>query len=141
MRRRSRSRTACSAFRLSSAMLSKLKKIERSARSGRMTMSSMPFKITGRVASNSVSSMSLYNDRVAKPPPVANRHSVSEIQSGRLETLSNANKCPLFAAMNRSRSSRGRARNGALLGSITLRRIAVKVDFAVPCSPATQRTG
>ena len=60
---------------------------------------------------------------------------MSEIHAGRPDTLSKASRWPLLAAMNRSRSSRGRARNGAVLGSSNALRIAEKVDFAEPCSP------
>src|SRR5262245_45115387 len=43
--------------------------------------------------------------------------------------------------MNKSRSSRGKARNGAVFGSISARKIAVKVDFAEPCSPERTSSG
>jgi hypothetical protein len=66
---------------------------------------------------------------------------VSEIQAGKPDTLSKASTWPLLAAMNRSRSSRGSARNGAVFGSISARRIAEKVDFAEPCSPESTITG
>jgi hypothetical protein len=42
--------------------------------------------------------------------------------------------------MNRSRSSRGNARNGAVFGSTSARIIAEKVDFADPCSPNNTMT-
>ena len=45
-------------------------------------------------------------------------------QAGSPETLSNVSTCPLVAAMNRSLSSRGRARSGAELGSMSARRMA-----------------
>src|SRR5262245_31027537 len=43
--------------------------------------------------------------------------------------------------MNSSRSSRESARNGAVLGSISARNSAEKVDFADPCSPDRAKTG
>ena len=79
--------------------------------------------------------------RTANPPPVARRQSVSEIHAGRPDTLSKARTWPLLAAMNRSRSSRGKARSGAVFGSSSARRIAVKVDLAEPCSPDSTITG
>jgi transposase len=45
------------------------------------------------------------------------------------------------AAMNRSRSLCGRARNGAVFGSSSGRRIAKKVDLADSCSPVSTTTG
>jgi hypothetical protein len=63
-----------------------------------------------------------------------------EIQSGTLDTLSNASTGLLFAAMKRSRTSRGRARKGAVLGSSSDRMIVVKWTWH-PCSPHTMRTG
>ena len=49
---------------------------------------------------------------------------------GTPDTLSKESTCPLFAAMNRSRSSRGSDRRGAVLGSVSARNICEKVDFA-----------
>ena len=66
---------------------------------------------------------------------------MSEIHAGKPDTLSKASTWPLLAAMNRSRSSRGKARKGAVLGSSSARRIAEKVDFADPCSPDSTITG
>ena len=49
---------------------------------------------------------------------------------------------PLLAAMNNSRSSRGRARTDATLGSISARRSFERTVFAdPPCSPAMAKTG
>ena len=59
MRGRSASNAAhssCSGRRRSSGIGSSVRNTARSARSGRVTMSSMPFRITGRAASNSTSS-------------------------------------------------------------------------------------
>ena len=53
--------------------------------------------------------------------------------------LSNASTCALVAVMKRSRSSRGRARSGAVFGSTMAR--AENVDFAEPCSPDSARIG
>jgi hypothetical protein len=49
-------------------------------------------------------------------PPVASRQSVSEIHAGKPDTLSKASTWLLLAAMDKSRSSRGNARKGAVLG-------------------------
>ena len=68
----------------------------------------------------------------ANPPPVASRQSVSEIQAGKPETLSKASTWPLLAAMNRSRSSRGRARKGAVLGSSSAQDRRKGVTWRVP---------
>jgi hypothetical protein len=46
-----------------------------------VTMSVIPFRITGRMESNIFSSESEYNWRVLNPPPVE-RHNVSDIQVG-----------------------------------------------------------
>ena len=97
----------------SSAIASRLRKSARSARSGRVTTSSIPFRMTGRHASKSTSSLSAYSSRAWKPPPVEMRQSKSASQGGMFEMLSNASRWPLFAAMKRSRSSRGNDRNGA----------------------------
>jgi hypothetical protein len=75
---------------------------------------------------------------VANPPPVASRQSVSEIQSGNRDTLSNDSIQPFEAAMNRSRSSRGKARSVDALGSINARTNAANVDLHVPCSVEQQ---
>src|SRR6516165_4440155 len=48
---------------------------------------------------------------------------------------------PEASAMKRSRSSRGRARKGAVLGSSNARRTAEMVDFPDPCSPDSTITG
>ena len=48
---------------------------------------------------------------------------------------------PLLAAMNNSRSSRGSARAGATLGSISARRSFERMVFADPCSPEMAKTG
>ena len=66
---------------------------------------------------------------------------MSDIHAGRPDTLSKASTWPLLAAMNRSRSSRGSARSGAVFGSSSARKIAEKVDFAEPCSPDSTITG
>jgi hypothetical protein len=95
---------------------SSVRNTARSARWGRVTISSLPFRITGRAPSNSTSSWSVLSWRTAKPPPVANRQSVSEIPPPqRPDTLSKASTWPLLAAMNRSRYSHSKARKGALI--------------------------
>ena len=66
---------------------------------------------------------------------------MSDSQGGRPLRLSKARTWPLPAAMNNSRSSRGSARTGATLGSISARRSFDRTVFADPCSPATARTG
>jgi len=73
--------------------------------------------------------------------PLASRQRVSDSQGGKPLTLSNARTRPLLAAMNNSRSSRGMARTGATLGSITPRKRLERTVFADPCSPAMAKTG
>ena len=70
--------------------------------------------------------------KLANGEAAAGGQSTERVEPG---TLSKASTGPLLAAMNRSRSSRGKARNGAVFGSSNARRIAEKVDFAEPCSP------
>jgi hypothetical protein len=69
---------SASGRRRSSGIGSSMRNTARSARSDRVTMSSMPFRITGRAASKSTSSWSVYSWRTAKPPPVASRHNVGQ---------------------------------------------------------------
>src|SRR4051794_9522410 len=59
----------------------------------------------------------------------------------RCETLSKVIIHELVDAISRSRSSRGRLRNGVTLGSTSRRRTFDVVDLAVPCSPLTTRIG
>ena len=77
----------------------KVRRIARSAKSARLIMSSMPLRRIGRTALSSISSVSVYSCRVANPPAVANRQSVSESQLGRPETLSKASRWPFVAAI------------------------------------------
>ena len=66
---------------------------------------------------------------------------VSESQGRTADTLSMAIRCWLLAAMNRSRSSPGGARNGVELGSTNARKMRVVVDLLVPGSPTRTSTG
>ena len=69
-------------------------------------------------------------------------------QSRRLERLSNATRCPLLAAMMRSRSSRGAERSGVLAGStsdrntrpVVLALVAARTDgqLTYPCGACLQ---
>ena len=63
--------------RFSSEISSKVTNRARSARSGRVMMSPMPFRMIGRAASNSTSSLLVHSERTEKPPPLDSRHSVS----------------------------------------------------------------
>jgi len=101
----------------------------------------MPFKITGLMASKITSSWSVYNSRVANPPPVDNRHIESESHGEMEEILSKEMIHPLLAAIIRSRASLGSARSGAEFGSLKARRTSAVVDFALPCSPFKTSTG
>jgi hypothetical protein len=76
-----------------------------------------------------------------KALPLASRQRVSDNQGGKPLRLSKARTWLLLAAMNNSRSSRGRARTGATLGSISARRSLERTVFADPCSPAMAKTG
>ncbi|MGD0900040.1 MAG: hypothetical protein ABR915_19575 [Thermoguttaceae bacterium] len=53
-----------------------------------MATSSMLVSNIGRCESKMISSESVYNSRVANPPPVLNRHKASESQGGTLDKLS-----------------------------------------------------
>ena len=66
---------AFSVLRRSSGIVGNVSWIARSRRSDRVARSSMPFSMTGRRASKSVSSSFSYSVRVANPPPVDRRHS------------------------------------------------------------------
>jgi hypothetical protein len=104
-------------------------------------MSLMPFRMAGRAASNSTSSLLVHSERTEKPPPLDSRHKVSLSHGCKPDTLSKTSRWALVAEMNSSRSLRGRARNGAVLGSINARRIFDTVDLAEPCSLAKASTG
>ena len=115
--------------------------MDRSSKSDRVTMSEMPFRITGRLDSKIFSSESEYSSRVLKPLPVDNRHRASDSHSGICDMLSNAKTQPLLAAIAKSRSSRGAPRVAALDGSTSDFDFWAMLDFALPCSPVNTRTG
>ena len=104
-------------------------------------ISSMPFRMAGRAASNSTSSLLVHSERTEKPPPLDSRHKVSDSHGCKPDTLSKTSMWALVAEMKSSRSLRGRARKDAVLGSISARRIFDTVDLLVPCSPAKASTG
>src|SRR5215813_9014191 len=101
----------------------------------------MPLSNTGRCALKITSSASVYNSRVAKPPPVARRQSASNNQGGICERLSKEGHQELVAAITKSRPSRGAARRGASLGSIRERSRRARVLLALPCSPCKIKMG
>src|SRR5699024_5624629 len=59
-----------SSLRFSSEILGRLITIERSSKSGLCAMSSIPFKIVGRMILKTDSSLVVYNSLTDKPPPV-----------------------------------------------------------------------
>ncbi len=126
---------SASVWRLSSSIRGKRRRRERSIKSPRVTRSSMPVRTTGRCASKMISSSSEYSSRVPNPPPVERRHSASLNHGSRCERLSSAIIHELFAAITRSRSSRGSDRSAAVFGSMTERSARAVEDLAVPCSP------
>src|SRR5258708_26911 len=91
--------------------------------------------MTGRMASKKVSSEFVYRARVEKPPPVDSLQSAPDSHCAMPERLSYAIIQELFAAISKSRSSRGGVLTGAVDGSTILRRIFSRLLFADPCSP------
>src|SRR5262245_385775 len=91
--------------------------MQRSSRSGRVTMSPIPFRTSGRWYSKIFSSLSEYNSRVLNPDPVDKEHNASDVHAGIVETLSKASSQPFPAAIDRSRNSRGNPRTEPLPGS------------------------
>ena len=76
-----------------------------------------------------------------KTPPVAISQKASDCHVDKLETLSKASTCALFAEMKRSRILPGSVRSGVVFGSSNSRRIREIVDFEDPCSPVSTSTG
>jgi hypothetical protein len=74
--------------RFVSGIKSRVTNRARSARSGRVMLSPMPFRMVGRAASNSTSSLLVQSERTEKPPPLDSRHSVSDSHGGNPDTLS-----------------------------------------------------
>src|SRR6516164_6088903 len=75
------------------------------------------------------------------PPPVARRHRLSDNELDSLLIFSNDKTCELLAAIKRSRLLGGSVLNGTELGSVKLRTMRAKLDFAVPCSPWSTKIG
>src|SRR5260221_9031822 len=113
----------------------------RTARAAQLKKFTRRLTAEGRWALKFSSALAQKSWRVATPPPVDNRQRLSDSQAGMALTLSNATTQPFEAAMSRSRSSRGKDRSDAVLGSTSERRMAAKDDFADPCSPTNARTG
>src|SRR5262249_20555667 len=76
----------------------------------------------------------------ARMPPHRPWHGHFALRAANL-LANGANAVSATLAMDRLRSSRGRARKGAVLGSTSARNMAAAVDLAEPCSPERTRTG
>ena len=79
---------SCLGRRWSSGIWTRLMVKARSARSLRVTTSTIEVNITGRRISKMISSSSLYSSRFERPPPVERRQIASDSQSGQVERLS-----------------------------------------------------
>jgi hypothetical protein len=114
----------------------------RSRKSGRAApRSGMAFNTSGRLASNTASSWSLYSCLPPKPPPVASLHAASARSSGSRLRLSKHTSQELRAVAVRSRTSRGMPRSAAVRGSMSELMTRQAVDLPEPCSPLATRMG
>src|SRR5205085_2758749 len=114
---------------------------ERSIRSPRVTKSSIPFSMSGRLAVNVVSSVSEYNSRTVTDPPVARRQKESDSPLGIVEMLSYGKSQWFCELIIRSRLSFGQVITSTARGSRTFLRVFDVVVLALPCSPVNTKIG